>query len=79
LKKLKEPFYNKMAKMARKLGYLCAICATEMGGVWPEGHRATAHGNTCPFCNKNTMLCSWDDWDWPHSTIDHIARKTREV
>lgn len=64
---------------ARNAGYLCAACAEREGGVWPKEHCATFHNAECPLCGHNVALASWDDWDWPNTTFDSLAKQTREI
>lgn len=52
-------------KNVKDLGYICEDCATAMNCTWPKSHIATFHVNICPYCKKNTSVCSTGDWDWP--------------
>lgn len=46
--------------------YICQPCAIEKGGRWPEGHVATFHPATCPYCMvPNKSLCNIGDFGWP--------------
>ena len=56
------------------LTYLCAECAENLGGKWPEGHCATFHSAVCPVCNKEKGLANVGDWNWP----DKKARGMRD-
>ena len=56
---------GKMNERIEELGYICFGCARRLGGVWPEGHVATAHMGTCPECKQRKSLVSVDDYDWP--------------
>ena len=46
----------------KTLGYICADCATNLGGVWPKGHVATFHSGVCSSCDKTKQLASPSDW-----------------
>ena len=47
------------------LSYVCAGCAEQLGGNWPEGHIATHHAGKCDCCHKQESLASVGDYDWP--------------
>ena len=49
-------------------GYICAVCAAELGGSWPKGHGATCHSGMCPECWKVKSLASVGDYDWPQGS-----------
>lgn len=44
--------------------YLCSKCADKLGGQWPDGHVATFHHDTCPYCGKGESLCCVTDYLW---------------
>ena len=48
-----------------QIEYLCASCAQELGGKWPEGHVATFHFAKCDACKQSRGLANIGDWDWP--------------
>ena len=71
---------NEMSAIeAKEAGYICGRCATQNGGKWPEGHRATFHVAPCGMCGIERALGCWDDWDWPGSSLEITAKQTREV
>jgi len=54
--------------------YICAACAHERGGRWPDGHCATFHSATCPYCGVAKSLASIGDWNW----ADKVRRGMRD-
>ena len=58
----------------RKSDYICADCATQAGGLWPDGHVATFHEGACGMCGCKTGLACVGDWNWP----DKKARGMRD-
>lgn len=48
--------------------YICGVCATARGAVWPKGHRATMHTSVCHYCRKRRSLASVGDYDWPRGS-----------
>ena len=64
----------------RREPYLCGHCADKAGAKWPKGHVATAHTNTCPYCQVPALsLTHWTDWNWPDRITDRSAKVNREV
>ena len=44
---------------------ICADCADELGGKWPEGHCATHWVGKCGICSKTTNVVNVGDYNWP--------------
>lgn len=55
---------KKLPKLSRKRQYICHDCATELGGIWPEGHCATISQGTCDYCKKTKATASIGDYNW---------------
>jgi len=68
-----------LAMRAKAASYICHACAERAGGRWPDGHRASFHGGICGLCKRRRSIASWDDWDWPFSSLNKVAQKTRET
>ena len=45
--------------------YICATCAEELGGEWPEGLLSTMHVTECDRCNKERSCCDVIKWNFP--------------
>jgi hypothetical protein len=50
--------------------WICHACATERGGVWPEGHVATMAVKKCEYCEDrlrtpNEAIAPYVDYNWP--------------
>lgn len=45
--------------------YVCAPCAEEAGGKWPENHVSTSHENNCEVCGEKASLCHVRNWGRP--------------
>ncbi len=57
--------------------WICATCAAEKGGVWPEGHCATVGDIECKYCNdknraKGEASAPYVDYDWPNLKTSHL-------
>ena len=48
----------------KKHYWLCADCAKEKGGTWPDGHVATVMVGECPYCKVTTTIIPWVDFNW---------------
>ena len=46
-------------------GYICRVCAFQMGAIPPKNHVCTWHVGICDFCSKKANLCHTTDWSWP--------------
>lgn len=68
-------------KKIKEAYWLCSTCATENGGVFPDGHVCTVISGKCSVCNSGveTTLIPWVDFDWPKSREeDAVAKIARD-
>ena len=61
MKKLELPHY-----------WICFICATDRGGVWPEGHVATCAIDKCQYCDEDGSLAPIVDFNWPDRDLSSL-------
>ena len=46
--------------------WCCSSCATEAGGIYPEGHVCTMTAGICNVCgDEGVTLIPWVDFNWP--------------
>lgn len=62
--------FKKTQKLELPFSYICFPCANERGGKWPEGHCATCHNDTCPYCKAHSQLACISDWNWPDAELN---------
>lgn len=77
----------KTKKKSSKAGFphywICAVCALDRGGVFPDGHVCTVVRDKCKYCKGKKQLSNvvipWVDFDWPKDKIlTKIARSGRD-
>lgn len=54
---------------------ICHRCADDVGGQWPEGHKASFCGGTCHVCQQKKSVCALSDWEWPKSWPNKLDRE----
>lgn len=45
--------------------WICKECAKENLGVWPKGHTASFHTDTCGWCLEEKEVTEPRDWGYP--------------
>jgi hypothetical protein len=64
--------------------WICATCAVERGGVWPERHVATMLLTECEYCGganqeEDEGAAPWTDYNWPKDAkSDKTAKLNRD-
>jgi rubrerythrin len=56
----------------KKFYFICADCAKENGGTFPEGHVCTVSHDKCPVCQKETTVIPYVDFDWEIEDTSHL-------
>lgn len=71
---------NSKLEEIKKYYWACGKCMEEAGGIWPEGHCATATQDTCKICGaKDKLLSPWVDYNWPNNAqLNKIAKVSRD-